>query len=135
MTISVKVLFFEISAKMKSICANSSQTGFVLIDHYSSKSGEWRHVQFDTTQYQEAFAEVQKIEKAMSFITAEVKKKSYDELSHLRLVAKPCPEGNQNNALFYEVWNDTVWNGVLTQNNTIGHLFNQQKYPADRFKV
>ena len=106
MTISVKVLFFEISAKMKSICANSSQTGFVLIDHYSSKSGEWRHVQFDTTQYQEAFAEVQKIEKAMSFITAEVKKKSYDELSHLRLVAKPCPEGNQNNALFYEVWNE-----------------------------
>ena len=94
LTTSVKVLFFEISAKMKSICANSSQTGFVLIDHYSSKSGEWRHVQFDTTQYQEAFAEVQKIEKAMSFIAAEVKKKSYDELSHLRLVAKPCPEGN-----------------------------------------
>ena len=91
LTISVKILFFEISAKMKSICANSSQTGFVLIDHYSSKSGEWRHVQFDTTQYQEAFAEVQKIEKAMSFIAAEVEKKSYDELSHLRLVAKPCP--------------------------------------------
>ena len=75
---------------MDSICANSSQTGFVLIDHHSSKSGEWRHVQFDTTQYQEAFAELQKIEKAMSFIAAEVKKKSYDELSHLRLVAKPC---------------------------------------------
>ena len=103
MTISVKVLFFEISAKMKSICANSSQTGFVVIDHYSSKSGEWRQVQFDTTQYQEA---LQKIEKAMSFIAAEVKKKSYDELSHLRLVAKPCPEGNQNNALFYEVRNE-----------------------------
>ena len=47
-----------------------------------------------------------KIEKAMSFITAEVKKKSYDELSHLRLVAKPCPEGNQNIALFYEAWNE-----------------------------
>ena len=90
---------------MESICANSSQTGFVVIDHYSSKSGEWRQVQFDTTQYQEAFAEVQKIEKAMSFIAAEVKKKSYDELSHLRLVAKPCPEGNQSNALFYAISN------------------------------
>ena len=59
---------------MESICANSSQTGFVLIDHYSSKSGEWRHVQFDTTQYQEAFAEVQKKnEEAEFFIAAEVR--------------------------------------------------------------
>ena len=42
LTVSIKVLFFEISAKMESICANSSQTGFVLIDHYSPKLGEWR---------------------------------------------------------------------------------------------
>ena len=80
MTISVKILFLEISAKMESICANSSQTGFVVIDHYSSKSGEWRQVQFDTTQYQEAFAEVQKIEKDMPFIAAEVKKKENYEV-------------------------------------------------------
>ena len=44
--------------------------------------------------------QVRGMEKAMSFIAAEVKKKSYDELSHLRLVAKPYPEGYQNNALF-----------------------------------
>lgn len=42
----------------------------------------------------------------MSFITSEVKKKSNEELSHMRLLAKPCPEGNQNIALFYEVWNE-----------------------------
>ena len=42
----------------------------------------------------------------MSSITSEVKKKSHEELSHMRLLAKPCPEGNQNIALFYQVWNE-----------------------------
>ena len=42
----------------------------------------------------------------MSSTTSEVKNKSHEELSHMRLLAKPCPEGNQNIALFYEVWNE-----------------------------
>lgn len=42
----------------------------------------------------------------MSFTLAEVKKKSYNELSKLRLVAKPCPKENQNISLYNEVWNE-----------------------------
>ena len=64
--IEARVLFFTISKKMESIQRSSSQTGFVVIHHYSSKTGEWTRAEFDGSQYEEASTEVHKIETHMS---------------------------------------------------------------------
>ena len=40
----VRVLFFTISAKMERIHRSSFRKGFVLIDHYTSRTGQWKHL-------------------------------------------------------------------------------------------
>ena len=66
----------------------------------------FNYVMYDLFRRRQKKKMEDKLTIVMSFIAAEVKKKSCDELSRLRLVAKPCPEGNQNIALFCEVWNE-----------------------------
>ena len=104
--VEVKVLFFTISKKMESIQQSSSQKGFVVIDHYSSKTGQWRHVEFDASQYQKALTEVHRIEADMSTIPDVVHRTPFSQLSHMRVVAKPYAQENENVGLFIELQND-----------------------------
>ncbi|KAL9985833.1 hypothetical protein ACROYT_G008281 [Oculina patagonica] len=104
--VEVRVLFFTISAKMENIHQSSSHRGFVLIDHYSSKTGEWRHLEFDTSGYQDAMTELHRIEAGMSVIPDVVKRTPYNQLSRLRLVVRPCAQDAKNFGVFVELQNE-----------------------------
>lgn len=103
--VEVTVPLFEISTKMTSIHPSSSYDGFVVIDHYSSKTGRWEHFEFDGSQYQVALTEVKRIEREMSTIPEKVKYTPYNQLPRIRLVIKPCLQENQNIGLLMEVQN------------------------------
>ena len=101
--VELRVLCFTISAKMESIHQISSRRGFVLIDHYSSKTGEWRHLEFDASVYEDAMTEVHRIEAEMSVIPDVVKRTPYNQLSRLRFVLRPCVQDAKNIGLFVEL--------------------------------
>ena len=91
---------------MESIHQTSSQRGFVLVDHYSSKTGEWRHLQFDASVYEDAMTEVQRIEAGMTVIPDVVKRTPYNQLSCLRFVQRPCAQDAKNIGLSLELQNE-----------------------------
>lgn len=101
--IKVRVLFFTISSKMENIYQSSSQRGFVRIDHYSSKTGEWKKSEFDADGYKDALKEVQQIEEDMYGIAKIVSETPNDKLSHLRFLVRPCAKHVKNFPLFIEL--------------------------------
>lgn len=104
--IEARVLFFTISKKMESIQRSSSQTGFVVIHHYSSKTGEWTHAEFNASQYEEALTEVHKIETHMSTIPCEVNRTPNNQLSRMRVIAEPSAHENENISLLTDLQNE-----------------------------
>lgn len=104
--IEARVLFFTISKKMESIQRSSSQTGFVVIHHYSSKTGEWTHAEFNASQYEEALTEVHKIETHMSTIPCEVNRTPNNQLSRMRVIAEPSAHENENISLLTDFQNE-----------------------------
>ena len=105
MEIKAKVLFMTISSKMESICQSSSQKGFVRIDHYSSKTGEWKLKEFYADGYQNALEEVQRIEDGIRTLAKTVSETPNDQLSRLRFVVRPCAKDIKNVPLYIEVSN------------------------------
>lgn len=104
--VELGVLFLTISAKMERIHHSSCRKGFVLIDHYSSKTGQWRHLEFDANLYHDAMAEVRRIEAAMAVIPDVVKRTRYDQLSHLRFAVRPCVKDTKYVGVFLELQNE-----------------------------
>ena len=80
----VRVLFFATSTKMERIHHSACRKGSVLIDHYTSKAGQWRHLEFDASVYHDTMAEVRRIEADMAVIPDLAKRTRYDELSRSR---------------------------------------------------
>ena len=106
MGIEARVLFFTISKKMESIQRSSSQTGFVVIHHHWSKTGEWRRAEFAGSQYEEALTEVHKIETHMSTIACEVNRTPNNQLSRMRVIARPSTHENENISLLINLQNE-----------------------------
>ena len=94
-----------ISSKVESICQSSSQKGFVRIDNYSSKTGEWKLKEFDADEYQNALEEVQRIEDGIRTLAKTVSETPNDQLSRLRFVVRPCAKDIKNVPLYIEVSN------------------------------
>ena len=94
-----------ISSKMESICQSSSQKGFVRIDHYLSKTGEWKLKEFYADGYQNALEEVQRIEDGIRTLAKTVSETPNDQLSRLRFVLRPCAKDIKNVPLYIEVSN------------------------------
>ncbi len=101
--IKARVLFFSISAKMKSIHQSSQVQGLVRIDHYSSLTRGWKKTEFSGDCYGEALAEVERIEDHMCNIPNIVNKHRYEDLPHMRLVLSPNVADANNIALYLEL--------------------------------
>ncbi|KAL9985827.1 hypothetical protein ACROYT_G008275 [Oculina patagonica] len=101
--IKARVIFFSISAKMKSIHQSSQVQGFVQIDHYSSFTREWKRTEFSGDRFDEALAAVERIENYMCNIPNFVNKHRYEDLPHMRLVLRPNLGDNNNIALYLEL--------------------------------
>lgn len=100
-------MFFTISSKMKSMHRISVEIGFVRICHYSSKTEQWVLSEFNADGYQEALAEVQRIEAGFFSVPKIVAETHNDQLSRLRFVVRPCPKDTKNVALYVEL-NNTI---------------------------
>lgn len=101
------ILFFTISSKMKSMHRSSIEIGFVRIYHYSSKTEQWVLSEFNADGYQEALAEVQRIEAGFFSVPKIVAETPNDQLSRLRFVVRPCAKDTKNGALYVEL-NNTI---------------------------
>ena len=104
--VKVKVLFFTISSKVaESINQSSSQKVFIRINHYSSKTAEWRQSEFGADKYEEALAEVQRIEEEMLNMAKTVGGTPNDQLSRLHFVVRPRVKDTKNVSLYIELYN------------------------------
>ena len=88
---------------MESINRSSSQTGFVRIDHYLSKTGEWKLSEFNAGEYQDALTEVQRIEAGIFTLARIVSETPNEQISRLRFVLRPCAKDTKNLALYVEL--------------------------------
>ena len=104
--VEARVLFFTISAKMERIHHSSCRKGFVLIAHYTSETGQWKHLEFAASVYHDAMAEVCRIEADMAVIPDVVKRTRYDQLSRLRFAVTPCVKDAKHIGLFLELQNE-----------------------------
>ena len=102
--VKVRVLFFTISAKMKSLSQNSRVKGFVQIDHYSSKAEKWTRENYEADRYEEAMKKVLKLENNMSKIPSVVDKTMNDKLHRMRYVVTLSPgHTTEKMALYLEL--------------------------------
>ena len=71
-----------------------------------SKTGQWRHLEFDASVYHDAMAEVGRIEADIAVIPDVVKRTRYNELSRLRFAVTPCVKDVKHTGLFLELQNE-----------------------------
>ena len=104
--LKARVLFFSISAKMKSIHQSSGVKGFVLIDHYSSATQSWERMEYYGDCYSKALAEVERIEDHMCNIPNIVDQTFYGDLPHVRFMLSPNVADTDNIDLYLELQNN-----------------------------